>query len=492
MSGRDSDRQNGAGRVSKTFPVFDCDAHVNDPDEIWSEYVEPAYRDLVRQSYWKDSHQAILNGRTQVIGGGAYDFPGYNPICLAGPQMTKKVARRLQQIGLTAEQKKYVEHPGAYDPHARLKEMDLMGIDQVMIIPTMMVANFPFVENVDGAYAFARAYNNWVRDYCAAAPTRLFPAGWLPLQSIHYTLEEMDRIAKMGFRVALVRPIDARGKYPNYIFPGFTGGAPTATMDRVFRKFEETGLVLGMHTFPAVHPEMGAGFRLPTPPLDMTSPGDLVGRAGEMATGGRMVDVQTLSFIFEAVTWLGQVLLAGMLDLYPRLRMAIFESNSSWLPPLLEHWDRLFTLYANERVLKTDRLPSQAFYQQCYIAFESDEIATFRQWDRFEDVGVWSSDAYHHDGADSWSAIREMREAGVPEPVQAKLLGGNARRMYGIEGTLAVADEPPPIERPAWFPGGEELERWAEAEADPRAHGITHFDLAKLDPRILMQALRPY
>src|SRR5436309_1632136 len=371
---------NAQQRVTKTFPVFDCDAHVNDPDEIWRDYVEPAYRELVRRSYWKDEHQAVLNGRTPVIGGAAYDFPGYNPICLAGPQMSKKIARKLQQIGLTPEQKKYVEHPGAYDPKARLREMDLMGIDQVMIIPT----------------------------------------------------------------------------------------------------------------FPARNPEIGAEFRKAIPGVPMTSPGELVARAGEMHLGGRMVYVQTLSFIYEAVAWLAQVLLSGMLDLYPKLRMAIFESNSTWLPQLLEHWDRLFKLYANERLLKTDRLPSEAFYAQCYIAFESDETPTFRQWDRFESVGVWSSDAYHHDGADSWSAIREMRQAGVPEAVQAKLLGANARRMYGIEATLCVTEEPPPLERPPWFPGGEELERWAEIEADPRAHGITKFDLGKLDPRLLMQALRPY
>src|SRR5438094_5861848 len=339
---------NGHERVTKDFAVFDCDAHINDPDEIWSRYVEPEYRELVRRSYWKDAHQTYLNGRTPVIGGAAYDFPGYNPICLAGPQMSKKIARKLQQIGLTPEQKKYVEHPGAYDPRARLKEMDLMGIDQVMIIPTMMVANFPFVENVEGASAFARAYNSWARDYCAAAPERLFPAGWLPLQSVHDTCRELERIAGLGFLAALIRPIDARGRYPNFIFPSFTGGTPTATMDRVFRAFEETGLVLGMHTFPATNPELGTAVRLPTPPANMMSRGELIGRAREIHTRGRMVDIQTLSFVFEAVTWLGQVLLSGMLDLYPKLRMAVFESNATWLPSLLEHWDRLFKLYRNE------------------------------------------------------------------------------------------------------------------------------------------------
>jgi hypothetical protein len=186
------------------------------------------------------------------------------------------------------------------------------------------------------------------------------------------------------------------------------------------------------------------------------------------------------------------VLLSGMLDLYPRLRMAIFESNSSWLPQLLPYWDRLFRCYAGERALKTDRLPSEAFRQQCFIAFESDETPTFRQWDFFEDIALWSSDAYHHDGADSWSAMREMRAVGVPDEAQAKMLGGNARRMYGIEGKMFVQQEPAQLERPDWFPQHEELEQWAAVESDPRGHGITSFELSKLDPRLLLQALRPY
>src|SRR4030095_16664350 len=120
----------GHARVTKTFPVFDCDAHVNDHGTIWSDYVEPAYRDLVRQAYWKDGHQAVLNGRTIAIGGGAYDFPGYNPICIAGPQMNKKVMRRLQQSPLSREQRRYVEHRGDYDPQGRVRGMDHQRVGQ--------------------------------------------------------------------------------------------------------------------------------------------------------------------------------------------------------------------------------------------------------------------------------------------------------------------------------------------------------------------------
>jgi uncharacterized protein len=469
--------------MRKTFPVFDCDAHINDPFEIWTQYVEPEYRELVKRSYWQDEKQALLNGRTVCIGGASYNFPSYNPICIAGPGMNKKVMRKLQQTLLSPEQKRYLEHRGAYEPRARLRDMDLMGIDQVMIIPTMMVANFPYVENADGAYAFARAYNNWVTDFCAAAPDRLFPAGWLPLQNVEYTVQELERVAKKGFRVALIRPIDARGKYPNQIFPNINGGSPRNTMDKVYRAFEETGVVVGMHTFPSVPAE-------PSPTA--VSPGELIARTGDMQIGGRMVDVQTLSFIFEAMTWLTQILLSGFLDIYPKLQMAIFESNSGWLPQLLEHCDRLFKLYANERRVKTDRLPSEAFYQQCCIAFESDEVPTFRQWDRFENVGIWSSDAYHHDGADSWSAMREMDTVGVPAEVQAKLLGANARRVYKIEGKLFVTEEPKDVPRPEWWPKVDELAEFVELQANPRAHGGMRFNVGKMDPRFILEMLRTF
>jgi hypothetical protein len=104
------------------------------------------------------------------------------------------------------------------------------------------------------------------------------------------------------------------------------------------------------------------------------------------------------------------------------------------------------------------------------VSFESDEVGVFRQWEQYENIAIWASDAYHHDGADSWSAIRNMDAAGVPTEAQAKLLGENARKIYGIEPKLFVTEEPPPIERPDWFPQGPELDEWAEMVAHPRQY----------------------
>jgi predicted TIM-barrel fold metal-dependent hydrolase len=462
-----------AGRLTKSFPVFDCDAHVNDPLEIWSEYVAEADKEAVKSFYWQDEKQTILNGRALVMGGASHYFrPMYNPIHMAGPQMGKAITRKLLMDivagKLDEQQVRQIEHDGPVDPYARIVDMDLMGIDQVMVIPTMMVMHVPFGANPEGARGFARAYNDWAADYCAAAPERLFPAAWLPLQSAAYTVDEIRRTANKGFRMGLIRPIDARHQYPNKIGAGGAMGNAGigASFDSVYRAMEECEMVLGMHTFPA--PEPAAYYDGES--LDyVVSPGELTSLASDPKVGQR-IDPQALSFVFEAQAWLVQVLLSGFLDRYPKLRMAILESNASWVPSVLAHCDRLFKLHARERKTAATRLPSEAFAQQCFVSFEGDESPTFKQWRFFEDRAIWASDAYHTDGADVWTAIREMIECGVPEAVQAKMLGSNAASLYRIEPQQFVSDEAPPLERPDWFPQGEELARFTELSKDPRAN----------------------
>lgn len=457
-------------RLTKSFSVFDCDAHINDPEQIW-DYVPESQKELVRQTYWRGDSEAWLNGDTAVMGGGNGHFaPGYNPICIAGPQMNKKIMRKLLAMSpLTEEQRAYVHHDGAVYPKARLKEMDLMGIDQVLVIPTMVIMYLPFATNSEGVDAFCQAYNNFLVDWCGEAPDRLYGAALLPVQDPERTVHEIKRAKDLGHPVGLIRPIDAQAKYPNELASAMMAGG--GAFDQVFRAFEETGMVLGMHTFPA------PAFPHPLGPDYLASPGELFTRAG--------VDSQTFSFIHEMQVWLTQVLLSGFLDRYPRLKMAVFESNATWLPSMLTACDRLFKLYARERGTAGARLPSEAFVEQCVISFESDEDDVFRQWDDFENVGIWASDAYHHDGADSWSAMRRMAKAGVPQEVQEKLLGANARRWYGIEGRLFVTEEAEPIERPDWFPQGTELAEWADLIAHPRENaqrlqemGIEHVNVA--------------
>ena len=444
--------------LTKRYPVFDCDSHVTEATAIW-DYLTKREQDEVRPWFWPKDQWLILNGKRLTYDAfshgrigltfGFYAAPpdGRTPAAgeLAGPGVTKQIIRKLRSAPLTHEQIEYVEQKGARDGLSRIKDMDQQGIDQVMVIPLMMFSSFLFIENHRAAALMARAYNDWAWDWCAVAPERLFPCGALPIQNPVLAAEELRRIAKRGFRVAAVRAVDVQGGYPNQ-----------AAHETVWNTFEETGLVVGMHSL--------STRELPNPTGQQWSPGQFQDRTiSRKQMGGAS---QALGFYHEAMTWLTGVLLSGFLDRHPKVAMAMMESNASWLPMLLDEADRAARLYgADRRSSRAARgaggmsLPSEAFRRQCFIAFEGDEAEVYRQHEYFQRLGIWSSDVYHHDGADAWTAIGKMQERGVPEETQALLMGDNARRMYGIAPKMFTHAAPAGYPRPGWYPTQEAVER---------------------------------
>src|SRR5207244_12748676 len=116
---------------------------------------------------------------------------------------------------------------------------------------------------------------------------------------------------------------------------------------------------------------------------------------------------------------------------------AVLEWNATVLPMVLCRSRNFLDLYAFQRGRETSIAdPYETFYRRCFIAFESDEAPVYRMWDLYENVGIWSSDYPHHDAEDAWEALELMAKFGVPEPVQKKLLGENARRFCGVEAVL--------------------------------------------------------
>jgi hypothetical protein len=195
--------------------------------------------------------------------------------------------------------------------------------------------------------------------------------------------------------------------------------------------------VLAMHTFPsreALTPEWaqrigetrGAGTGLLfTDEAVVYSPGQFISNI-VFAMEPTIDASESLGFIMEAMTWLTTVLMTGWMEKFPRLKCAVLESNATWLPMVLGRSRNFLDLYAFQR----DRTgPIADPYETVY-----------RMWDLYENVGIWSSDYPHHDAEDVWDALEAMTKYGVPEPAQKKLLGDNARRLYGIEPVLVVKE----------------------------------------------------
>ena len=61
----------------------------------------------------------------------------------------------------------------SFDPHARVKDMDIEGVDVNMILPSGGVPAFAALEDVALEQAMYQAYHRYVSDYCAPYPDRL-------------------------------------------------------------------------------------------------------------------------------------------------------------------------------------------------------------------------------------------------------------------------------------------------------------------------------
>ena len=421
---------------TKDCSVFDCDSHLVEPPAVWDEYVPAKVRAWAKTQFCftTDSDILHINGRAvpasrERSNAAEVGWPGWN----------KREVGELTP-GTEAWKKKFGRLLGCRDPHARLKDMDAIGTDQVMLFPTWFV-RLALVKDPRAATILARAYNDWVLDYCAADKKRLFPCAVLALQSVEGSIEELRRAAKLGFKAAAVRPCLWNGKYPT--LPEF---------DPLWKEFESLGIVLAMHTFPsreAITPDWarriaeatGSGHGLLfTDEAVVYSPGQFVSNIAH-AMDPAIDTSEALGFVMEAMTWLTIVLMTGWLDKFPTMKAAVLESNASWLPMVLARSKNFSDLFAFMRDNRKIRDPYEVFYERCYIGFESDEIPVYRMWDWFENVAIWSSDYPHHDAEDVWEGMHHMDEVGVPKEAQKKMLGENARRLYGIEPVMAVKSQ---------------------------------------------------
>src|SRR4029450_8077170 len=177
--------------------VIDADGHVVEPDTVWSDYAEPEFRDRLD----------LPGGGVQALGIGRA-YPAVSALPLPSKDDDEFWAAEVGGEGWDEDAKTKTARPGGYDPLPRLVDMDAEGIDVAVLYPTSMLT---WVEEADLFGAACRAYNNWMRDYWSAAPTRLHGVGVVPLQDVDAAVVEMRRcVEQLGHVAVMLRPASER------------------------------------------------------------------------------------------------------------------------------------------------------------------------------------------------------------------------------------------------------------------------------------------
>src|SRR6266849_862460 len=202
---------------------------------------------------------------------------------------------------------KYAEgRKGGFDPHARIVDMDLDGIDAAFLYPSIGLFSGAVTEPALAA-AMCRAYNRWLADYCAPYPDRLFGVAMLPMQSIELAIEEMRFARKeLGMRGGFLRPNPYNGRmlhHPDY---------------RPFwAEVQDLDFSIGLHE--------GASGGMPQVGVDRFT-----------TRGARHIISHTLEMMLAAMS----VIWEGVCECYPRVRIGFMESGGGWIAPWLDRMDR--------------------------------------------------------------------------------------------------------------------------------------------------------
>src|SRR5258707_3931609 len=179
--------------MSRSYNLIDADGHVLEPFTLWNDYMDPQYRERAPKLVKDKNGKERLRLEEKILGSQA-GFGGIGGVgagqgVVAADAMEYKDGRK-----------------GGFDPHARIPDMDLDGIDAAFLYPSLGLFAGA-ITDVPLAAATCRAYNRWLADYCKPYPDRLFGVAMLPLQSVEAAVEEM-RFARheLGMRAGFIRP----------------------------------------------------------------------------------------------------------------------------------------------------------------------------------------------------------------------------------------------------------------------------------------------
>ena len=423
--------------TSKDFEVFDSDSHVVEPRELWEKYLEPEYRVLGKHALWReegrfDSYLKI-NGQVYRDSGN----PNIPRHAIWKPGMT------WDSVGDLDPDVRHPESKGASDPEIRLRDMDAMGIDQTFLYPTWFAEGFHLVEDPDVSYALARAYNDWIADFCQAAPDRLYAAAMVPLGNMDFALAELRRVAAIRcFRGAFIRPMFLEGHY--FTHPYY---------DPLWAELESLGLTAAVHPTAGLwNPEWtshGPFIEKVKGRLNQTPA--LGGGGGGAFAGGSTDDRQRVSpasgmvplghplapllshwldnHLFVASTLIGYT----VMERFPEMRVVMAHGKASWMEEVLEKMEASTRVIPLQHYYPVSTEPEETWDEgRVMLGFDAEERLIQELPYSFEKKIVWASHYPRHDTTSAWDAIETLTQADVDRPLIARMMGGNAREQFGL------------------------------------------------------------
>jgi predicted TIM-barrel fold metal-dependent hydrolase len=381
----------GTSELTKGIKIIDVDTHFSEPPDLWSARLPaalkakaPYIKRVGDLDYWHIGDKVISPGGAAVI--------------------DTKRNKTLGRLSLpTLDQ----IHPAAHDNKSRLKFMDDMGIWAQICYPNSFASSsISLLTWVDKEFAetLIKIYNDDRADRQKESGGRLLPMALLPV----WDSKAMEKEARRCVEDLHLKGFNLPDRPEQF-------GLPSFLEDHWAPLFE----ICNAKAIPI-------NFHIATGGIDgfsMTWKGFEFDR--KLAVGAM------LFYIGNAAT-LGNFIVSGLLDKYPRMKVVSVESGVGWIPFLLEALEYQVDEMMPEK--KLQRRPIEYFKDQMFASFWFERGSVQKTLELIGPDNVMFETDFPHPTSlypDPQAHIQESL-GGLDKVSLRKVLQGNAERCYNL------------------------------------------------------------
>ena len=371
--------------------IVDCDTHVTEAPDLFTSRAPARLKDKVPRRVNVDGVD-----RWSVCG---RDFGSF------GGNVIRKDHNKL--LGRLAFPTLDEGHPGAYDTKSRLQAMDEMGIYANICYQNSGVTqagSLMALGDDELAVTIIKLYNDASADRQEESGQRLFTLGHLPLWNKAEMEKEARRCLDVGLKGFVLPDTPERIGLPSFVHDYWTP---------LLEICEDAGAPINFHLNAAVDPN------------------NLVWK--DFAFEQTLTVVAMMFSICNAAT-LGNWMVSGRLDQFPKLKIGLIESGMGWVPFALEDLEHQFdeTMPEKSRILQ--RRPFEYFRDQFWVTYWFEKIGPKQL---LETVGV-DKVLFETDFPHPTSLYPGVQEhlvdtlGGYSPEVRKKVLQDNAVKLYNL------------------------------------------------------------
>lgn len=368
--------------------VFSADGHIIEPSGLFTEGLPPSLR--------KHGLRAEKQGDYMVS--------------LAGDKVTMRTPlnRPPAIMGTDGEEFGRSSRKGTREIPGRLEDMALDGVDAEIVFPSVGLTSFR-IENPEAELATACVYNDWHHAMFKDHQEQFVRCGILPVRDFNNTVNEIKRLADLGFTSAMLPSrIERNSGLPLYT---------EDVWDPVFEAGQKYGIVFAMHA--GTGREDVRSFR---------------------GAGGAVVNYAIQACDGMETTM--QLVAGGVLDRFPGAKVCFVEAGASWLTAVAERMDEVYIAHDTFVRPKLSIMPREIIARQVSSSFQFDRGCIMTRSITGTAAMMWGADYPHHEG--TFPRSKEVLEhlfdgIEISEEEKADIVGLNAARLFRLPNPAVTA-----------------------------------------------------